>query len=355
MHATRLLLPTSFDRAPSSRGLPVWPFGVCDRGTWPFTRPRPLRRADCVGGGRCLPVVHLSTEPLTLLAASVSARLGRRRTAARESRRHVSDDPKRLSSDGIRFWRTFGNARARRYCALRRLTASFHPRASAPVFRRDRLPRARSAATASGPSSLVRSPAVASSDPTSPSDFCNNHDPWAHPLASHRSSSVRAAVLSQSSRPVRRVVRLLAEPKPPVRPVLRRSARRSNEPRAPCGARGSRGSSQGSALVCAEAPASFASRAPWFVTDPSPREPGSARAAHMPARGPRSDDAPRRAPLFRRPRVLSTVRPTPLLRGRSCLRSVGLWQPPSRCLPLRRGMARGEPAPFFARSPLAQL
>jgi hypothetical protein len=33
MRATRLLLPTSFDRAPSSRAFPV----IADRGPWPFT------------------------------------------------------------------------------------------------------------------------------------------------------------------------------------------------------------------------------------------------------------------------------------------------------------------------------
>jgi len=39
----------------------------------------------CVFAGRCLPGARLSSEPLTPLAASVAARLGRRRPAARES------------------------------------------------------------------------------------------------------------------------------------------------------------------------------------------------------------------------------------------------------------------------------
>jgi len=100
----------------------------------------------------------------------------------------------------------------------RRFTASCHPRSPARAFRRERSPRARSAATPSGPSGLVRSPGAASSDPTSPSDFCNNHDPWAHPQTSVRPSYVQVAVLSQGSRPVCRVVRPLARPKPSLRP-----------------------------------------------------------------------------------------------------------------------------------------
>jgi len=84
MRATRLLLPTSFDRAPSSRAFSMKSF-IEDPG---LSRGQDrFGGATHVCGGRFLSVVHTSSVPLTLLAASVAARLGRRHPAARESER----------------------------------------------------------------------------------------------------------------------------------------------------------------------------------------------------------------------------------------------------------------------------
>jgi len=127
MRTTRLLLPTSFDRAPSSRALPI----ASHRGPWPFTWPRPLRRGDLLGGGRFLPAARLSSEPLTPLTASVAARLGRHRPAARESEQ-TSLRPEAPSIGEDPLLAGLQQRASATSCAPRRFTPPFRPRLFSP-------------------------------------------------------------------------------------------------------------------------------------------------------------------------------------------------------------------------------
>lgn len=164
-------------------------------------------------------------------------------------------DPKHLSSEGIRFWRTFGNALSATSCALRRLTAPSHPRSSARPFQGARPARARSAATPPGPPLLVRSPDDASSDLCRlPTPATNTTRGRTH--ASRRSSPVRDVTAFAAHPP--RLPRCPASCEVGVPPASRfwRSARRGSEPRPPCGVRGSGGPSR-RIRVIARSPSSF--------------------------------------------------------------------------------------------------
>jgi len=181
---------------------------------------------------------------------------------------------------------------------------------------------------------LAGLPDVASSDPTSLSDFCNLHDPWAHPLRAvdprpsgwpcSRRAPASFATLSALSRG-RRIPLV-----PPFGGPLGAAA--SHGPLARPAGRKARDEGSSRAPDCHRRTATQA----W-----------SACAARGPAGGLRSRDVPRRTPFSRRPRVLFTVRPTSPAKGVSPAK--GRWLAlPSRCLPLRVGHGSGWTGAFVS-------
>jgi hypothetical protein len=305
-----------------------------------------------LAAGVCLPAARLSPEPLTPLAASVSARLGRRRPAARESGQTVrrpeasfiGGDPlladlRRRASDSI--------------FALRRLTAPFHPRSAFRAFRRLRLPRARSAATPSGPPSLVRSPDCASSDPTAAFRLLQLTRPVGAPCC-ERSTLARAGCRALAEHPHR-----LPRYPSSCEAGASRASRFLDGPlgaaashMTPCEACGPGGPRRRIRADCVE-PLLVSPPEHPIVTDAPPRRPG------VPAPRVRRPEAlvpatPREGRRFPESRVLFTVRSMSPSRGFPPLRGDG-WSLLSRCFPRGVSMARGGPAPCCARPTRAQL
>lgn len=258
------------------------------------------------------------------------------------------DDPMRLSSEGIRFWRTFGDARATATSPCVDPRRPFARALAFRAFRRIWPPRARSAATPSSPPSLVRSPDCASSDPTAAFRLLQLTRPVGAPCC-ERSTLARAGCRALAEHPPR----LPRYPSPRGAGAFRasrlatvRSARqRATRPLARLAGREAR--DEGSAQT-AWSPSSFL--LPSTRLSPMHRHAGleclrRARCGQrlpFPRRPAKGAVFPKAEGAFHRTFHVP-IEGFPPRRGDG-------WSLLSRCFPRGVSMARGGPAPFFRSS-----